>query len=340
MKVNTNKKNEATSFTAQYAVDNKIEVHRYDGRWDVRYLRRQPADIGSCAKGEKQPRGEADINRGANSGKRKRDELYSTYMLAFVKKSIETLSPEIYLDDSIIEYCLAKGCEDEVARQSSFSLLKEWNFCALENRSNLSDFCVMKSFTVTKAEEKGEMKPIGKRKSRKESLDWRIGGCSGLCDFLLFPINFKNSHWSLGIVWQANEDEHQNKPGILYLDSWRDGLVDRDVEKKGEAIRKYLSSLSTKKFTKINLPLIHVEVPQQKNGYDCGMFLLHYAILFMMCDSKHALASELKEGNKKDWFDCEVPSNLRQSLKMAVVKELEALQKWRGVAETDDGGAT
>ena len=93
-------------------------------------------------------------------------------------------------------------------------------------------------------------------------------------------------------------------------------------------------------YVKNNLPLIYVEVPQQNNGYDCGMFLLHYAILFMMCDSKHALASELKEGNKKDWFDCEVPSNLRQSLKMAVVKELEALQKWRGVAETDDGVAT
>ena len=255
MKVNTNKKNEATSFTAQYAVDNKIEVHRYDGRWDVRYLRRQPADIGSCAKGEKQPRGEADINRGANSGKRKRDELYSTYMLAFVKKSIETLSPEIYLDDSIIEYCLAKGCEDEVARQSSFSLLKEWNFCALENPSNFSDFCVMKSFTVTKAEEKGEINPFGKKKSGKESLDWRIGGCSGLCDFLLFPINFKNSHWSLGIVWQANEDEHQNTPCILYLDSWGAGIVVKEVEKKGEAIRNYLGSLSTKKFTGENLPL-------------------------------------------------------------------------------------
>ena len=174
-------------------------------------------------------------------------------MLALVKKSIETLSPKQWLDDTIIEYCLAKGCEDAVASQSS--LLKEWNFCALENSSNFSDFCVMKSFTVTKAE-KGEMEPIGKRKSGTESLNWLIGGCHGLCDFLLFPINFKNSHWSLGIVWQANEDEQQNKPCILYLDSWRDGIVVKEVEKKGDAIRKYLSSLSTKKFTK-NQPSTH-----------------------------------------------------------------------------------
>ena len=331
MKVNTNKKNEATSFTAHYAVDDKTEVHRYDGGWEVCNLRRPPGDIGSCATGEKQPCEEADINKG--TGNRKRDDLNSTFMLAFVKNGIETLSPERRLDDSIIEYCLAKGCEDAVARQSS--LLKEWNFCPLENPSN---FSVMKSFTVTRAET-GEMKLVCKRKSGKECLNWLIGGYRGLCDFLLFPINFEKRHWSLAIVWQANEEEQQNKPCILYLDSWEKGKVELEIEKKGDAIRKYLSSLSTKKFTQINLPLIHVEVPQQDNDYDCGMFLLHYAILFMMCDSKHALASELKKGNKKDWFDCEVPCNLRRSLKMAVVKELEeALQKWRGVADTDDGG--
>ena len=78
------------------------------------------------------------------------------------------------------------------------------------------------------------------------------------------------------------------------------------------------------------------------------MFLLHshYAILFMMCDSKHALASELirnwKRETKKIGLIVKshaISDYLRQSLKMAVVKELEALvQKWRGVAETNDGG--
>lgn len=320
MKVNSNKtKTEATSFSAYYTGDKKTEVHRYDGGWEVCNLRKPPGDIGSCATGEKQTRG-ADIHRGANS--KKAVKLYSTFLLALVKKSVESLSPTLWLDDAIIEYCLAKGCEDALHKKCS--LLMEWSFCSLENPSN---FSVIKSFTVTKAEQStGEMKPVCERKSGKESLDWRIGGCSGLCDFLLFPINFDNSHWSLGIVWLANEDEHQNTPCILYLDSWRDGIVDEEVEKKGEAIRKYLGSISTKKFTGENLPLIRVQVPHQKNGYDCGMFLLHYAILFMMCDSKHALASELKGGNKKDWFDCKVPCNLRQSLKMAVVKEIQSLK--------------
>lgn len=337
MKVNTNKNNEATSFTAYYAADNTSEVHRYDGLWDVRNTQRQPGDIGSCATREKQPCEEAGINRGANSTKarkRKRDELDSTLMLAImlVIRSIKTLSPKEWLDDATIEYCLAKGCEDALTRESS--LLEEWNFSSLANPSN---FSVLKSFVVTKGEQ-GDVKPISDK--RKEKLNWLIGGCRGLCDFLLFPINFENSHWSLAIVWQANEDEQHNKPCILYLDSFKQGIsneVKVEIEKKGEAIRKYLNSLSKKKFTQINLPLIHVEVPQQKNYYDCGMFLLHYAILFMMCDSKHALALELKEGNKKDWFSHEVPCNLRKHLKQAVVKELDSLQKWRDETEKDDG---
>jgi hypothetical protein len=254
--------------------------------------------------------------------------------IMLVIRSVKTLSPKQWLDDSTIEYCLAKGCEDALNRESS--LLEEWNFSSLANPSN---FSVLKSFVVTKGEQ-GDIKPISDK--RKENLNWLIGGCRGLCDFLLFPINFKKNHWSLAIVCLANEDEQQNthciQPCILYLDSFKreDKL---EIEKKGGAIRKYLSSLSDKKFTQRNLPLIHVEVPQQHNRYDCGMFLLHYAILFMMCDSKYELAFDLKEGKKKDWFSHEVPCNLRTHLKQAVVKELKSLQKWRDdEAEKDDGG--
>ena len=179
--------------------------------------------------------------------------------------------------------------------------------------------------------------------------DWILGGNYSLCEFLVVPINFENSHWSLGIVWLApTPGRKQWKRCILYLDSLSlsDSLssssselrdkVDK-VEEKCGAIRTYLNSLSSDVNSDVNttdnLPVIHVNVPQQDNGYDCGLFVLHYAILFITCQNKRELATDLIDGKKENWFGCgtrdgvsEYVCNLRKSVRMAILLEMVNLK--------------
>ena len=216
-----------------------------------------------------------------------------------------------------------KACEAVLDGQSS--LLEQWGSMS----SGCANFSVLKTFLLTKIEENKGVMPYGKHDHDPDWLGWHIGGhCGpGLCEFYLFPINYPNSHWSLGIVWQTNEDQLPQQNVILYLDSLPTYIAAGTVEKKGEAIRAYLNSLTSKKFTKRNLPIICVKVPKQENDYDCGMFLLHYAILFIMSESKSELASDLLEGKKENWFTKEVPCNLRSPLREAVHHQIKLLLK-------------
>lgn len=236
------------------------------------------------------------------------------WLLTRVKQNLCCLSPEAWLDDNIIEYCLMTGC-DRIFKDSLGAppVLKEWDrrdhINSTGSSKDILDFGVLSSFLITVIEEnatcyeKGVMPPhLSADKSQ-----WHIFcGPDKLCQFLLFPINFKNRHWSLGIVWQERNV-------ILYLDS-SDVIDDKCVEAKCGAIRIYLNSLSSKKFTKESLPLLRVKVPQQKNGYDCGMFLLHHAMLFITSGSKHNLACDLLLGKKEKWFEEKHLCKLRKRL--------------------------
>ena len=82
-----------------------------------------------------------------------------------------------------------------------------------------------------------------------------------------------------------------------------------------------------------NLPVIHVKVPQQSNRYDCGLMVLHYAILFITCQNKRALARDLIDGKKENWFGggtregvTEYVYNLRNSVRMEILREMVNLK--------------
>ena len=104
------------------------------------------------------------------------------------------------------------------------------------------------------------------------------------------------------------------------------------IEDKYGAIKTYLSTLSSHANTTDNLPVIHVKVPQQSNDYDCGLMVLHYAILFITCQNKRALARDLIDGKKENWLGVtreEVSAflyDLRKSVRDAVARQIADLK--------------
>ncbi|KAK8924116.1 putative ubiquitin-like-specific protease 2B [Platanthera zijinensis] len=112
-------------------------------------------------------------------------------------------------------------------------------------------------------------------------------------DYLFIPVNF-SLHWSLLVICHPGEiitfedDDLMNSPKvpcILHMDSLKG-----NHKGLGDLIRSYLleewkgrhsecSDDVTSRFS--NLRFVHLELPQQENSSDCGLFLLHYVELFL-----------------------------------------------------------
>ncbi|XP_039161677.1 probable ubiquitin-like-specific protease 2B isoform X5 [Eucalyptus grandis] len=112
-------------------------------------------------------------------------------------------------------------------------------------------------------------------------------------DYIFIPVNF-NLHWSLIVICHPgeaasfrDEDSRQSPkvPCILHMDSIKgshDGLKNlvqsylwEEWKERGNKTSEDISS----KFT--NLRFVALELPQQENSFDCGLFLLHYLECFL-----------------------------------------------------------
>ena len=118
----------------------------------------------------------------------------STRVLYFVRNAVWRLNDEQWYDDSIIEFCLKKGCEVALFEGHS-CLVSQWDL----GKVTKDDFSVLSTFLIPKVldfKNTNSLMPAG--------TDWILGGNYSLCgEFLVVPINFERSHWSLGIVWLA-----------------------------------------------------------------------------------------------------------------------------------------
>ncbi|KAI4389824.1 hypothetical protein MLD38_002005 [Melastoma candidum] len=112
-------------------------------------------------------------------------------------------------------------------------------------------------------------------------------------DYIFVPVNF-NLHWSLIVVCHLGEmksftDEdvlHSSKvPCVLHMDSIKgnhSGLKNLIQSYLWEEWRERGMEASTELSSKFsNLRFVPLELPQQENAYDCGLFLLHYLELFL-----------------------------------------------------------
>ncbi|CAM0949412.1 unnamed protein product [Alopecurus aequalis] len=151
-------------------------------------------------------------------------------------------------------------------------------------------------------------------------------------DFLFIPVNF-SLHWSLivichpGEVVKSEDDEaekHGKVPCILHMDSLKGthtGLKD--------IIQSYLWEEWTERHPEsaldvsdkfLNLRFLPLELPQQDNLFDCGLFLLHYVELFLLDapSSFNPLKIDVfSTFLSNDWF---VPAEA--SLKRSLIRKL------------------
>lgn len=85
-------------------------------------------------------------------------------------------------------------------------------------------------------------------------------------DKIFFPINIDNSHWTLGVIFVAKKEIHyydsMKGNGRVYLKAMLQWLQD-------EARKKWKTTIQDNKWSLLSG---ENHVPQQMNGYDCGVF--------------------------------------------------------------------
>ncbi|XP_039850025.1 uncharacterized protein LOC120708701 isoform X9 [Panicum virgatum] len=151
-------------------------------------------------------------------------------------------------------------------------------------------------------------------------------------DFLFIPVNF-NLHWSLIVICYPGEvatfKDGDTKlsakvPCILHMDSLKGshtGLKDIIQSYLWEEWKeRHPESASDNSDKFLNLRFVSLELPQQDNSFDCGLFLLHYVELFLMDAPRNfnPLKIDVFSGFLSgDWF-----APAEASLKRSVVRKL------------------
>ncbi|KAI3761743.1 hypothetical protein L1987_52165 [Smallanthus sonchifolius] len=151
-------------------------------------------------------------------------------------------------------------------------------------------------------------------------------------DYVFIPVNY-NYHWSLIVMCHLGEvatykDEDVNEsmkvPCVLHMDSIRgshtglQGLVQSYLKEEWKARQHVAPEDIASKFD--NLRFISLELPQQQNSFDCGLFLLHYVELFLEQAPMHF--NPFKISKSFDFLNVDWFPPAEASLKRVVIQKL------------------
>ncbi|KAJ9166473.1 hypothetical protein P3X46_021222 [Hevea brasiliensis] len=155
-------------------------------------------------------------------------------------------------------------------------------------------------------------------------------------DYVFIPVNF-NLHWSLLVICHPGEvagfeDEDLGKslrvPCILHMDSIKGNhaglknLVQSYLWEEWKSRQKETSEDLSSKF--LNLRFVPLELPQQENSFDCGLFLVHYLELFLAEAPLNFSPFKINERSKflnVDWFPS-AEASLKRTLIQRLISEL------------------
>ncbi|XP_076954885.1 putative ubiquitin-like-specific protease 2B isoform X2 [Bidens hawaiensis] len=228
--------------------------------------------------------------------------------IAISKRDFQLLQPEKFLNDTIVDFYIEylkkiKPAGARVHFFNSFFFRKLADFD--DNQSRSIDF-------------KEAFQRVRKWTKKVDIFQK---------DYIFIPVNFR-LHWSLiiichpGEVMNFTDDEMANSlkvPCILHMDSIKgshrglEQCIKCYLWEEWKERNSHVSENIPAKFK--DLRFIRLEVPQQENSYDCGLFMLHYMELFLKQASNDF--NPLNTFISADWF-----YPMEASLKRARIKRL------------------
>ncbi|MCL7022717.1 hypothetical protein MKW94_005281 [Papaver nudicaule] len=192
------------------------------------------------------------------------------------KRDVELLHPETFINDTLIDFYI-KYLKDKIQPedQHRFHFFNSFFFRKLADLDK----------DPSSASE-GRAAFLRVRKwTRKVNLFGK--------DYIFIPVNF-NLHWSLIVLCNLGEvakskgeetDDSHKMPCILHMDSIKgshkglQNLIQSYLWEEWKERHAESSADLSSKF--LNLRFINLELPQQENSFDCGLFLLHYVECFL-----------------------------------------------------------
>ncbi|KAM5575416.1 putative ubiquitin-like-specific protease 2B [Rosa sericea] len=192
------------------------------------------------------------------------------------KRDVDLLQPEIFINDTLIDFYI-KYLENRIQPEEKHR------------------FYFFNSFFFRKLADldKDPSSVPGGRAAFQRVRKWTRKVDLFEKDYIFIPVNF-NLHWTLIVICHPGEvprykvgdsGKSVKVPCILHLDSLKGShtglknhvqsyLWEEWKEKKKETSEEISSNFH-------NLRFLSLELPQQENTYDCGLFLLHYLELFL-----------------------------------------------------------
>lgn len=193
--------------------------------------------------------------------------------ISISKSDFQLLQPEKFINDTIVDFYIEylKKIKPADARIHFFNSFFSRKLADFENQSE----------------------PFDAKAAFQRVRKWTMKVNIFQMDYIFIPVNFR-LHWSLIVICHPGEvvnftdEEMENSlkvPCILHMDSIKGshrGLENRFksylCEEWKERSRDSAEDISTKF---MNLRFLRLEVPQQQNSYDCGLFMLHFMELFV-----------------------------------------------------------
>ncbi|GMJ03471.1 Arabidopsis SUMO protease 1, SUMO PROTEASE RELATED TO FERTILITY1 [Hibiscus trionum] len=241
--------------------------------------------------------------------------------ISISNRDVELLSPETFINDTIIDfYIIYLKNKIPPEEQHRFHFFNSFFFCKLADLDKgLSDDCQARSAFQRVHKWTRKVDIFGK-------------------DYIFIPVNY-SLHWSLivichpGEVTKFKDDVTENVlkvPCILHMDSirgshrglknlFRSYLSEEWKQRHKEAADDVPSKI-------LNLQFVSLELPQQENSFDCGLFLLHYVELFLLQAPTNFSPFKITESSNflnVNWFPPAEASLKRGRIKMLIYEILE-----------------
>lgn len=250
--------------------------------------------------------------------------------ITITRNDLSRLNPESFLNDTLISFFMQHELDSNVRGN-------------LKNKIHIFEsffFSKIKSLRTSKNESAAILKSVSR---------WLKGVRIFDKDFLIMPI-CENDHWTLAIICYHDRapapaiklrtipDECLYEPAVFVLNSF---------SPHGPSIKKSLSMFLTHRWSeerktprsfKINhvkrngIRLIFPDMPQQRNSYNCGVYVLNYFNCFLK-GPREAYLRMFRRRDLREWFHEHGISIVNERKRMRAIIQ-EQTQIWNSDDET------